>query len=270
MLIKRCLLERLLRARTIFTGQQLRPVPHVLQTRSSVETTQGPLWLLTDECGQDLQRYPSLTSEEQRYLGCGPLSLVSYPTSLLSGYSAWWQGQKWYSPAMCYGYEPLSTGEGIGKHIVWAFVKSEAERLMRARAMVPGATVLLDLNPSSDCLVLCLLVPMQTVIDNCTPAAWFQFLTSLFEVPSALPLGTQVYLQCNKQDLIYSCRIFDMAEAPLSDEANVVTAWLHDQDPCRVEWGPSEQVALHNARLVCERLGYEPVDLFCEPVDLFE
>src|SRR5579862_969721 len=107
--------------------------PRVLGSfgREDVQTTQGPLWFVTnglcepaywnagvfDHYGAGYQEsspyyggetpYP-LTRAEEAYVSPDGLLLPHYCTDLRLGYTVWWKAQKWVCPTLEYSYASAS------------------------------------------------------------------------------------------------------------------------------------------------------------------
>ncbi|HEU5376888.1 MAG TPA: hypothetical protein VFV38_15740 [Ktedonobacteraceae bacterium] len=219
-----------------------------------VQTSAGPLWLLTNgQCedtgywhpdvlryhGESYQdgedRYPLIAPEAQ-FIEPALLALPRYFTDLCLGYSAWWQARKWICPTLEYCYIPAdpdcqlhglkreNPGFWTRPDTLRAFVEKEAERLASLVRAVQGE-VLLDLVSFSDRYVLHLLVPCEQVsVHFGTCEAWQRFLRALFPVT---PPSKLVFLNTNCEQergglpelsnaagKSYGASVYDLTEAP--------------------------------------------------------
>jgi hypothetical protein len=244
--------------------------------------------------GQDFRAGPDragsshpLTEEEGALAGTGAFQLRWYPSSLFMGRTAWWRNRKWASPSLAFGYRAPTVPadprqvQTADRLVLRAFVESEAERLYRALQGHDGSTVLLDLDGRPGRYGLHLLVPMYVLLSRYASAGdWLSFLLTLFAPePGSLPPGTPVFIDdarfehgqhdpgcecgaCDGSGKAFGCRYYDLTPAPAFLGWGAVRAWLETRDCVEVVWAASEGTALHKARLVCERRGYDPVDPF--------
>jgi hypothetical protein len=202
-------------------------VPQVLGDfdGSDIQTSAGPLWLLTNGLCEDTdlwhpdvlryygasyqeddgELYPLIAPEAQ-FIEPDGIVLPGYLTDVRLGYSAWWQNRKWACPRLEYCYIPAdpdcqlhglereNPGYWTRQDFLRAFVESEAERLAPLVRAVQGE-VLLDLVSFPDRYVLHMLVPFEHTCEHFgTREAWHHFLRSLFPVAETPML---VYLDTN-------------------------------------------------------------------------
>lgn len=230
--------------------------------------------------------YP-LTHQEAAFIQPDGIDLPGYATDLHLGYSVWWQNRKWLSPLLEYCYEPedpAAKHHGVERgeadffsrlDCLRAFVECEAERLSVLLHPMHGE-VLLDLEGFTDRYAIHLLVPCGVVLGQFRGSeAWQHFLRALFpatETPSLIYIDTNCEQErgglpglSNAVGKSYGCALYDLTQAPSfvsadRDDGELLEDWLHEQEACLKVWGPSEEAAVHNARLACDEHSFVPVN----------
>ncbi len=236
------------------------------------------------EGDHDSQSYP-LTLQESQFLQPGGLDLPEYATEMLLGYSAWWQNRKWFCPILEYCYEPEGSADkhhGLQlqemdllaqKDGLRVFVESEAERLAALLFPLDGV-VLLDLDSLPDRYSIHLFVPCERVLARFQACdEWYQLLRFWFSITQD-PVLVYIDTNCeqehggnpevsNSSGKSYGCAVYELTHAPhfSPDDFDSLHDWLRNEaEPLLKAWGPSEEAAVHNARLLCHEQNYVPVD----------